>query len=135
MRAGSPLPSESHARHFVALLISQCRRQSPNCLSGSFDRLRGRGYHVLALRVIGLQERDPSALPRQVRLHDTETDPLQGVLAAAAALRAQGHTVSLTVRRKKAGKQLDELQRQGFEGAASLGVEGGAPEVKWFDPR
>jgi uncharacterized protein (DUF58 family) len=45
----------------------------PNVYERALDRLRGRGYHVLALRVIGRQELDPSALPRQVRLRDTET--------------------------------------------------------------
>jgi len=40
----------------------------------ALDRLLGRGHHVLALRVIGPGERDPSALPRQVRLRDAETN-------------------------------------------------------------
>lgn len=39
----------------------------------TLDRLRGRGHHVLALRLIGPEERDPAALPRQVRLRDAET--------------------------------------------------------------
>jgi uncharacterized protein (DUF58 family) len=46
----------------------------PDVYEGALDRLRGRGYHVLALRVIGRQERDASALPRQVRLRDAETN-------------------------------------------------------------
>jgi uncharacterized protein (DUF58 family) len=45
----------------------------PTVYQGALDRLRARGYHVLALRVIGRHERDPSALPRQVRLRDAET--------------------------------------------------------------
>jgi uncharacterized protein (DUF58 family) len=44
-----------------------------NIYQVALDCLRGRGYHVLALRPIGRQERDPSALPRQVRLHDAES--------------------------------------------------------------
>jgi uncharacterized protein (DUF58 family) len=39
----------------------------------ALESLRGRRYDVLALRVIGPHERDPSALPRQVRLRDSET--------------------------------------------------------------
>jgi uncharacterized protein (DUF58 family) len=39
----------------------------------ALDQLRGRGHHVVAVRVIGPGERDPGALPRQVRLHDAET--------------------------------------------------------------
>jgi uncharacterized protein (DUF58 family) len=45
----------------------------PSVYEGLLDRLRARGYHVLALRIIGPHERDPAALPRQVRLHDAET--------------------------------------------------------------
>ena len=46
----------------------------PAVYARALDRLLGRGHHVLALRVIGPWERDPSSLPRQVRLHDAETD-------------------------------------------------------------
>src|SRR5215470_1364739 len=45
----------------------------PSAYERALDQLRGRGHHVLALRVIGREERDPSALPRQVRLLDAET--------------------------------------------------------------
>lgn len=46
----------------------------PSVYEGALNLLRGRGCHVLALRVIGPRERDPSTLPRRVRLRDAETD-------------------------------------------------------------
>jgi uncharacterized protein (DUF58 family) len=46
----------------------------PAAYARALDQLLGRGHHVLALRIIGPWERDPSALPSQVRLHDAETD-------------------------------------------------------------
>lgn len=39
----------------------------------ALDRIRTSGCHVLALRLIGNIERDPSALPRIARLRDAET--------------------------------------------------------------
>lgn len=45
----------------------------PSVYESAFDRLCGRGYDVAVLRVLGGQERDPSHLPRHVRLHDVET--------------------------------------------------------------
>ncbi len=112
---------------------------------GRYDRMIGAligrdvpacGFSIGFERVIALlQERGvraPRGSRRVALLHEAGTDALGTVLAAAAALRAQGHTVSLTARRRKAGKQLDELQKQGFDGAASLTAVGGEPEVKWF---
>jgi uncharacterized protein (DUF58 family) len=46
----------------------------PAVYAHALDQLLARRHHVLALRVIGRWERDPSALPRQVRLRDIETD-------------------------------------------------------------
>lgn len=46
----------------------------PSLYERALEQLRGRGCQVLALRVIGPRERDPSTLPRRVRLHDAETD-------------------------------------------------------------
>jgi uncharacterized protein (DUF58 family) len=45
----------------------------PAVYESALDRLAARGYHVVALRVIGPHERDPRSLPRQVRLRDAET--------------------------------------------------------------
>jgi len=60
----------------------------PGTYERALDQLRGRGYHVLALRVIGRQERDPSALPRQVRLRDAETNS-ERLVDLTAAHRAR----------------------------------------------
>jgi uncharacterized protein (DUF58 family) len=46
----------------------------PSRYERALDQLRGRGCQVLALRVLGPRERDPSTLPRPARLHDAETD-------------------------------------------------------------
>jgi uncharacterized protein (DUF58 family) len=61
----TPLPG-------TAVLLSDYLVE-PSSYRTALDRLRGRGYHVLALRVIGPHERDPSALPRQVRVRDVES--------------------------------------------------------------
>jgi uncharacterized protein (DUF58 family) len=45
----------------------------PHVYENALSNLRARGYHVVVVRVIGPQERDPAALPRQVRLRDAET--------------------------------------------------------------
>jgi uncharacterized protein (DUF58 family) len=45
----------------------------PHLYENALSGLRARGYHVVVVRVIGPQERDPAALPRQVRLRDAET--------------------------------------------------------------
>jgi uncharacterized protein (DUF58 family) len=59
----------------------------PSVYEGALDLLRGRNHHVLALHVIGPSERDPSALPRQVRLRDAETGR-ERLLDLTAAHRA-----------------------------------------------
>ncbi len=70
---------------------------------------------------------------RVALLHD-EADELRAVLVAATRLRAEGLAVSVIARRKKAGKQYEELQQQGFAGAANF-VAGAAPELRWFEAR
>jgi uncharacterized protein (DUF58 family) len=45
----------------------------PPIYERALDQLRGRGYHVVALRIIGPREQDASGLPRQARLHDAES--------------------------------------------------------------
>lgn len=60
----------------------------PSVYESALDHLRGRGYHVLALRVIGPHERDPDGLPRQVRLRDAETN-VERLVDLTAAHRAR----------------------------------------------
>jgi hypothetical protein len=45
----------------------------PAVYQAALDHLRGRGYDVAALRVIGPAERDPERLPRRARLRDAES--------------------------------------------------------------
>jgi len=72
----------------------------PSVYEHALDHLRGRGYDVLALRVIGREERDPSTLPRQVRLHDAESGverlvDLTAAHRAAYARALDGHLARL----------------------------------------
>jgi hypothetical protein len=55
--------------------------------------------------------------------------PIGPAVAAARALRAAGDWVSLELRRKNVGKQLDDLARHGFDGHATLDTDG-RPIVK-----
>jgi uncharacterized protein (DUF58 family) len=60
----------------------------PSVYHTALEHLLGRHYDVAALRVIGAQERDPSALPRRVRLHDVETGT-ERIVELTAAHRQQ----------------------------------------------
>jgi uncharacterized protein (DUF58 family) len=73
-RVGAGIDAYLRAMHLpgTVVIISDFLVE-PTSYERAFDQLRGRGHHVLALRVIGRAERDPSALPRQVRLRDAET--------------------------------------------------------------
>jgi uncharacterized protein (DUF58 family) len=73
----------------------------PSTYEAALDRLRGRGYHVLALRVIGPLERDPSFLPRQLRLHDAETNAERLVDLTAAHRARYGRAVEEHLARLK----------------------------------
>lgn len=56
----------------TAIVISDFLVDAPT-YERALEHLGGRGYHVVALRVLGPHERDPARLPRRVRLHDVET--------------------------------------------------------------
>ena len=56
----------------------------PSVYQIALEQLLGRHYDVAALRVIGTEERDPSALPRRVKLHDVETGSERIVELSAA---------------------------------------------------
>jgi len=71
-----------------------------------------------------------AAQPRRVALLvDEGGAPVGPVLAAARALRASGDWVSIELRRKNVGKQLDDLARHGFDAHATLDADG-RPIVK-----
>lgn len=58
----------------------------PAAYEAAFDELRGHGYDVAAIRVIGPQERSGGDLPRRVRLRDAETGR-ERIVELTAALR------------------------------------------------
>ena len=73
----------------------------PETYEGALDGLRGRGYDVAALRIIGAQERDPSSLPRHVRLRDTETGAERDVELTVAHRRRYTEAVEQHLERLK----------------------------------
>jgi histidyl-tRNA synthetase len=77
--------------------------------------------------VLLLQERGvfPAAEPRRVALVYGAEDDLASALREASRRRADGAIVSVFARRKKAGKQRADLERQGFDEIAEFGPGGG----------
>ena len=69
---------------------------------------------------------------RLALLHTESGAGLPRVMSVAETLRSGGHDVSVLTQRKKLGKQLDELERHGFDGAALLSADADEPELKWF---
>jgi histidyl-tRNA synthetase len=114
---------------------------------GRYDRMIGRllnrdvpacGFSIGFERLIGIlsdRAQAPSAPAaaaagaRRVAFLVEEGGDLAPALAAARALRASGDLVSLEVKRKNVGKQLETLATHGFT-AYATGDEGGAPVVK-----
>lgn len=71
----------------------------------------------------------PAGEPRRVALIVDDSADVAAALAAARALRAGGDLVSVELRRKNVGKQLEDLVRHGFDAHATLDAEG-RPSVK-----
>ena len=67
--------------------------------------------------------------PRRVALVVDEGAGVAAALTAARALRAAGDLVSVELRRRNVGKQLDDLARHGFDAHATLDADG-RPSVK-----
>jgi len=114
---------------------------------GRYDRMLGRllgrevpacGFSIGFERVVGLLlergVRAPKAGTRFALLHEPGVDSLQRVLAEAAARRAavEGNSVAVFARRKKLGKQLDELEQAGFDCVLTLPEGNGPPEEQWL---
>jgi histidyl-tRNA synthetase len=114
---------------------------------GRYDRMIGRllgrevpacGFSIGFERVIGLLSergvRAPRVGTRYALLYEPGADPLLRVMAEAAARRGavEGNTVAVFARRKKAGKQLDELEKAGFDCVLTLPEGNGPPEEKWL---
>ena len=93
-------------------------RDVPACgFSIGFERLimilseRGEGGAAGAV--------EPAAVARRIALLVDGGGDLTAALAAARALRAEGHLVSLELKRKNVGKQLGDLATHGFWGYAT----------------
>jgi histidyl-tRNA synthetase len=107
---------------------------------GRYDRMVGKllgrevpacGFSIGFERLVAiLGERgstSPAAAPgkgRRVALLVDDGADLDAALAAARSLRASGDLVSLELRRRNVGKQLDDLARHGFDAQASLDTHG-----------
>ena len=103
-------------------------REVPACgFSIGFERL------ITILTERGMAPSAPEAVTSARRialLVDTGGD-LAAALAAARELRAKGDLVSLELKRKNVGKQLDDFVTHGFWGYAT-GEAGGQVTVKAF---
>jgi len=117
---------------------------------GRYDKMIGRmlgrevpacGFSIGFERVIGLLmergSKPPKAGTRFALLHEPGVDSLQRVMAEASAKRAavEGNSVAVFAKRKKFGKQLDELEKAGFDCVLTLPEGNGPPEEKWLGAR
>ena len=112
---------------------------------GRYDRMIGRllgrevpacGFSIGFERLIALLgEQGPAKAPpgterpdgrdQRLALMVEDTGDLTGALAAARQLRGEGHLVSLELKRKNMGKQLEDLATHGFSAWATY--EGAGP--------
>ena len=67
-------------------------------------------------------------------LFDESAEDLGVLLRAAQELRAQGHLVALERQMRSPGAQRAALEKQGYDGAATVGREGQA-SLQWFADR
>ncbi len=113
---------------------------------GRYDRMVGAllghdvpacGFSIGFERLIAILGEQAAAAPaaapmadaaRRIALVVDDTTDLAAALAAARSLRADGDLVSLELRRKNFGRQLDDFTRHGFTGFAL--VEAGGITVK-----
>jgi histidyl-tRNA synthetase len=68
----------------------------------------------------------PAAAARRIALLVDGGGDLAGALAAARALRGQGHLVSVELKRRNLGKQLEDFAAHGFSDYATWEAAGGA---------
>jgi histidyl-tRNA synthetase len=95
------------------------------------------GFSIGFERVIEIlgKGRGESGRPtRLAMLFDDSEGALGRALAGARALRAQGHLVALERQARSLGAQRAALERQGYDGAATVSGEGSA-DVQWFAER
>lgn len=96
------------------------------------------GFSIGFERVVDILGRMPAqaagAGKRVALLFDEATLVLGGVLQAAQTLRGQGYLVALERRARNAGAQRAALEKQGYDGVATVGAEGRATP-QWFADR
>ena len=110
---------------------------------GMIGRMLGRdvpatGFSIGFERVVDILGRPDSRLARDDRriavLFDEAAQDLGAVLRAAEALRGQGCLVALERQTRNPGAQRAALEKQGYEGVATVSGEG-PPSVQWFAER
>jgi histidyl-tRNA synthetase len=110
---------------------------------GMIGRLLGKavpatGFSIGFERVIDilsrLAPRTPGAERRIALLLDDAAPTLAGALRAAQALRAEGHLVALERQARSAGAQRAALEKQGYDGVATVTADGRA-SIQWFAER
>jgi histidyl-tRNA synthetase len=104
---------------------------------GRYDRLIGgivgrdvpaTGFSIGFERLISLLEErgwSPADAPRRIALVYAEDGNLADALGEASQRRSDGAIVSVFARRRKAGKQRADLERQGFDEIVEFGADGG----------
>jgi histidyl-tRNA synthetase len=96
------------------------------------------GFSIGFERVVDILGKRPDRIARaerRVALLFDETDPEpRRMVEAAQGLRARGLLVALERRTRNAGAQRAALEKQGYDGVATVGVEG-RPDVQWFAER
>jgi histidyl-tRNA synthetase len=96
------------------------------------------GFSIGFERVIDilsrLAPRTPGAERRIALLLDDAAPTLAGALRAAQALRAEGHLVALERQARSAGAQRAALEKQGYDGVATVTADGRA-SIQWFAER
>jgi len=89
------------------------------------------GFSIGFERIITILEEQGFTFPEQkdkvALLYDDEKDSLIDVMKKADELRKEGKIVSMILKHKKLGKQINRLQEQGFN---SFGIFGDDFELK-----
>jgi histidyl-tRNA synthetase len=110
---------------------------------GMIGNLLGRpvpatGFSIGFERVVDILSRMPAhAAGRDKRialLFDEAALELGGVLRVAQELRGQGYLVALERRARNAGTQRAALEKQAYDGVATVGADG-RPSLQWFVDR
>jgi histidyl-tRNA synthetase len=96
------------------------------------------GFSIGFERVVDILGKLPGAVARPGKrlalLFDESAEDLGRALRAAHALRGQGHLVALERQARNPGAQRATLERQGYDGVATIGPDGGAIP-QWFADR